>query len=596
MRSPGLLGRSIVASVLVAAVAIVATALLTLNVTQGSLERQQTQRENVDKGVVSRLLAFGRAHPTWTGVGSLLQHLAGPGQKLVVTDLHGQRLASTNGGGGGTTPADPSAVLNPLASVIDVATRSIPRSYRDLGLPTLLLADRPTGDRILSAAQHYPAIAVCTRQSGDVSTASAGLGSPIVFVTACSDATVDTSTGTAATRSLARLNNTVVFDEGSCLGRRGVQSLVARLTAASPRADAPTLASVSVPVDPAGVGTRQAWRDCATSALTRHLSPVVAPEALLYIVRSRPAQDGIVDRIGRIRISAALGAILLAAVAASLLASRQVLHPVRRLTAATQQMAQGQLSTRVDIHGRDEVATLARSFNEMAQALADAEAQRRRMVDDIAHELRTPLTNIRGYLEAGHDGVLPRDDEWNASLLEEAALLQHVVDDLQTLAQADAGRLTVHRDTMDLAGTVDLAIQALSGYAGSRGVRLERTGPPATAPHDRLRMRQVVGNLLANAIRYAPPDTAVTVDLAAGDPVLMSVRDRGPGIAPEHLPHVFERFYRADPSRTRDTGGSGLGLAIVEQLVHAHDGTATAISSPEGGTVFQVALPATSGS
>ena len=118
MRSPGLLGRSIVASVLVAAVAIVATALLTLNVTQGSLERQQTQRENVDKGVVSRLLAFGRAHPTWTGVGSLLQHLAGPGQKLVVTDLHGQRLASTNGGGGGgeTKPADPSASRWPSSS------------------------------------------------------------------------------------------------------------------------------------------------------------------------------------------------------------------------------------------------------------------------------------------------------------------------------------------------------------------------------------------------------------------------------------------------------------------------------------------------
>jgi two-component system sensor histidine kinase BaeS len=255
-------------------------------------------------------------------------------------------------------------------------------------------------------------------------------------------------------------------------------------------------------------------------------------------------------------------------------------------------MATGQLSTRVEIQGRDEVATLARSFNDMAQALADAEEQRRRMVDDIAHELRTPLTNIRGYLEAGQDGVLPRDDGWNASLLEEATLLQHVVDDLQTLAQADAGRLTVHVDTDDLAGTVDLAIQAMTGYAASRGVRIERTGSAATAPHDRIRLRQVVGNLLANAIRYAPPASVVTVDVEGGDPAALTVRDRGPGIAPEHLPHVFERFYRADPSRTRDTGGSGLGLAIVEQLVHAHGGTVTAFNAPDGGAVFRVGLPA----
>jgi two-component system sensor histidine kinase BaeS len=597
MRSPGLLGRSIVASVLVATVAIVATALLTLNVTQDSLERQRAHRENVDQGVVTRLLAFGRAHPDWIGVDTLLRRLAGQGQQLVVTDLHGQRLAATRGGG--TTPADPSAVLNPLGTVIDAATRSVPHSYRDLGLPKVFLDDRSAGDQLLTAAQRYPAIAVCARQSGDVSTSSVGLGSPIVFVTACSDtAFVDTAVGSGTARSLARLNNTVVFDEGTCLGRRGVQSLVARLAAERPRPDAPTLASVSVPVDAAtvtarqAVATRRVWHDCATSTLTRHLSPVVAPEALLYIVGSQPARDGIVDRIGRIRITGALLAILVAAVVASLLASRQVLHPVRRLTAATQQMATGQLSTRVEIQGRDEVATLARSFNDMAQALADAEEQRRRMVDDIAHELRTPLTNIRGYLEAGQDGVLPRDDGWNASLLEEATLLQHVVDDLQTLAQADAGRLTVHVDTDDLAGTVDLAIQAMTGYAASRGVRIERTGSAATAPHDRMRLRQVVGNLLANAIRYAPPASVVTVDVEGGDPAALTVRDRGPGIAPEHLPHVFERFYRADPSRTRDTGGSGLGLAIVEQLVHAHGGTVTAFNAPDGGAVFRVGLSA----
>jgi two-component system sensor histidine kinase BaeS len=594
VRSPGLLGRSIVASVLVAAVAIVATALLTLNVTQGSLHRQRAHRESADQAVVDKLVAFGLAHPDWTGVGRVLDRLAGTGRRLVLTDLHGERLAVT--GPGGTTPADPSAVLNPLGTVVDAARRTVPRSYRDLGLPTQLLDQRPQGERILAAAQSYPAVAVCMRQSGDVTTSSAGLGSPIVFVTACSDTSLaDTGKGAGSAGSLAALNNAVVLDEARCLSRRHVQPLVARLAAERPRANAPALASVSVPQDATAADAR-AWHDCATSTLTRHLSPRIAPEALLYIATTRPADDNLVDRIGRIRISAALGAILVAAVGASLLASRQVLHPVRRLTAATQEMAQGRLSTRVEIAGRDEVGTLARSFNEMAQALADAEDQRRRMVDDIAHELRTPLTNIRGYLEAGHDGVLPRDDAWTASLLEEATLLQHVVDDLQTLAQADAGRLSVRTDSTDLAGTVDLAIQAMSAYAGSREVRLERTGSAPATPHDRIRIRQVVGNLLANAIRHSPTDSVVTVEIAeiagaSGAPVTLTVRDHGPGIADEHLAHVFERFYRADPSRTRDTGGSGLGLAIVEQLVRAHGGTVTASNAPDGGAVFEVTLP-----
>jgi signal transduction histidine kinase len=597
VRSPGLLGRSIVASVLVAAVAIVATALLTLNVTQRSLERQRVQRENVDQALVSRLLEFGRAHPDWTGAGPLLRHLAGHGQQLVVTDLHGVRLASTRAGV--TTSADPSAVLNPLGTVIDAATPRAPRSYRDLGLPRLLLDGRTDGDQLLTSAQSYPAVAICVRQSADVRPSKADLPNPIVYLRLCPDAaSVVTEKGAGPARSLATLTNAVVFEENRCLDRRGVPSLLARLDAAHPRADAPTLASVWLPGDttaadrPAAADARRAWHDCATATLTRHLSPVVAPEALLYIVRTEPAADSLVDRIGRIRITAALAAVLLAVVAASLLASRQVLHPVRRLTTATQEMARGQLSTRVDIVGRDEVATLARSFNDMAQALAEAEDQRRRMVDDIAHELRTPLTNIRGYLEAGQDGVMPRDDGWNASLLEETGLLQHVVDDLQTLAQADAGRLAVRTETTDLAGPVVLAIQAMAGYAASRGVRIERTGAAPAVPHDRIRMRQVVGNLLANAIRYAPANSWVTVDLAPDhDRVVLTVRDRGPGIPPEHLPHVFERFYRADPSRTRDTGGSGLGLAIVEQLVRAHGGTVAASNAADGGAELRVVLP-----
>ncbi|MGC4112930.1 MAG: ATP-binding protein [Nocardioides sp.] len=593
MRSPGLLGRSIVASVLVAAVAIVATALLTLNVTQGSLERQRVQREDVDRGVVARVLAFGRAHPDWDGVDGLLRRLPGHDERLVLTDLHGRRIAAT--GPGRIPSSDPTAVLNPLGTVTAAGAATIPTSYRDLGLPRILLDDRTSGSRLLTAAREYPAIAVCYRRTSVVTTSTANLPHPVVFVSTCSGTGSVANGAAKGVTSLASLNNAVVLDESRCLDRRGVHSLMAQLVAAHPQPDTPTLASVSIPSGPTsatGTATRQAWQDCSTAALTRELGPVVAPEALLYIVRSRPTSMGIVDRIGRIRITAALAAVLLAAVAASLLASRQVLTPVRRLTLATEQMARGRLSTRVETRGRDQVATLGRSFNAMAEALATAEQQRRRMVDDVAHELRTPLANIRGYLEAGQDGVLPRDESWNASLLEEATLLQQVVDDLQTLAEADAGRLSVQPDTTDLNGTVAQAVRAMSGYAVSRGVRLELTADEVAAPHDGVRLRQVVGNLLANAIRHAPPSSVVHVDLRGTDhQVTLTVRDHGPGIAPEHLPHVFERFYRADPSRTRDTGGSGLGLAIVEQLVAAHAGTVTAANDPDGGAVLEVRLP-----
>jgi two-component system sensor histidine kinase BaeS len=353
--------------------------------------------------------------------------------------------------------------------------------------------------------------------------------------------------------------------------------------------------TVSVPAHVPGernaeVGT--AWRDCATSSLTRQLSPIVAPKALLYISQPAVTHQSLLDRIGLLRLATALGLVLLVVVAAGFVGSRRMLRPLDGLTAATRRMANGDLSARVPARGTDELAGLGRSFNEMASALSAAEAQRRRMVADVAHELRTPLANIRGYLEAGHEDVLPRDQAWTASLLEETSLLQHVVDDLQVLAEADAGRLSVTPDTDDVAGTVDLALKSIRAQADARDVRLvRRVSATATAPHDRLRMRQVVANLLSNAVRHAPPGSPVEVTVSGGDPVTITVRDAGPGIAPEHLAHVFERFYRADPSRSRETGGSGLGLAIVERLVRAHGGSVSAENTPDGGAAFTVSLP-----
>jgi two-component system sensor histidine kinase BaeS len=324
----------------------------------------------------------------------------------------------------------------------------------------------------------------------------------------------------------------------------------------------------------------------------------VAPRALLFISQTRTTTRPLLDRIGRLRLSLALGAVLLAVVGVGLLGSRRLRRPLHGLTAATRRMAEGDLDTRVKVTGSDELADLGRSFNEMAATLAYAEEQRRQMVSDISHELRTPLANIRGYLEAGRDDVLPRDHAWTDSLLEETSLLQHVIADLQVLADADAGRQLVTPDADDLVATVDLAIQSIRAQAQARDVRVERVGSTAvTAPHDRLRLRQAVANLLSNAVRYAPAGSAVEVTLTGPDEqddrdqVRIVVRDHGPGIAAEHLPHVFERFFRADPSRSRDTGGSGLGLAIVDRIVQSHGGTVAVADASDGGAVFTVTLP-----
>jgi signal transduction histidine kinase len=218
------------------------------------------------------------------------------------------------------------------------------------------------------------------------------------------------------------------------------------------------------------------------------------------------------------------------------------------------------------------------------------------MVTDIAHELRTPLTNLRGYLEALRDGVSAPSPATLASLHEEAVLLAQLVDDLQDLTLAEAGQLALRRAPLRVADALGRARQALRPQAEDRGVRL-RVEPPATALPDVLaderRLGQILRNLIANAIRHTPPGGEVVLSAAASpDGVELVVRDTGQGIAAEHLPHVFERFYRADASRARTTGGAGIGLAVVKQLVEAHQGRVDVHSTPGQGSTFRFTLPA----
>ena len=291
-----------------------------------------------------------------------------------------------------------------------------------------------------------------------------------------------------------------------------------------------------------------------------------------------------------VAVVAGLGAVLLI-----LGLSRRILAPVEALTAAARRMEAGDLSQRVEISSLDEIGDLARAFNGMADGLARLEQLRRQLVTDVAHELRTPLSNIRGYLEALRDGVVELDRHTVDSLQEEAMLLSRLVDELQELSLAEAGQLKLSRQPVALAGVVDGVIEASRPRAEGRGLALHVDLPEELplVDVDPQRVGQVLRNLLDNGLTHTPPGGEITVAAHVSGPwVEVSVRDTGVGIAAADLPYVFERFYRADRSRSRATGGAGLGLAIARQFVELHGGTIKAQSTPGEGSVFTFRLPA----
>ena len=289
----------------------------------------------------------------------------------------------------------------------------------------------------------------------------------------------------------------------------------------------------------------------------------------------------------------------LAAAAAGILLvslmSRRILSPVQRLNAAARRLGQGDLSQRVPAAGPRELQDLSRTFNAMAENLQAAEQQRRSLVADVAHELRTPLSNLQGYLEAVQDGLLAADQTTIAALRQQTAHLIALVEDLRLLAQAEAGVLQLHRTPTDLAELLAAAVDDFRPRAAAKELRLtlEVAADTPLLNLDQTRLRQIVGNLLENALLHAPEGGAVTLTAGPGDGggVVIAIRDNGPGIPAADLPYVFDRFYRVDPSRARATGGVGLGLTIARQLARAHGGDLTAENPPAGGSVFTLTLP-----
>ena len=283
-----------------------------------------------------------------------------------------------------------------------------------------------------------------------------------------------------------------------------------------------------------------------------------------------------------------------AAMLLSLLLSRRILGPVEALTAAARQMGGGDLTQRVEVQSNDEIGELAQAFNAMAEGLSRLETLRRNMVTDVAHELRTPLSNIRGYLEAFRDGVMEPKSETIDSLYEEAMLLSHLVDDLQELSLAEAGQLRLERVPAALGKILATSISAVRSRAALHGItlHLDLPGDLPIVEVDPQRIEQIMRNLLSNAVVHTPSGGEIVVATSPKeDEIEISVSDTGEGIPPEHLPYVFERFYRVDKSRSRATGGTGLGLAIVKQLVEAHGGHIRVESELGHGTQFTFTLP-----
>jgi signal transduction histidine kinase len=354
----------------------------------------------------------------------------------------------------------------------------------------------------------------------------------------------------------------------------------------------------------------QGWAEPVALILQRGV-----PVGTVYANPLGPADDPqratFLASINRALLLAA-GVAGLAAVLLTVGLSRRILRPVETLTAAARRMEKGDLSQRVEVQSEDEIGELARAFNAMADGLNRLEELRRNMVSDVAHELRTPLSNIRGYLEALQDGVVEPKREVVDSLHEEALLLSRLVDDLQELALAEAGQLRLERQPVAPSDLVNKAADAARAQATAKGIALQ-TDLPADLPLvdvDPQRIGQVLGNLLSNALTHTPSDGEVVIAArrcpelcpepsrrvveGAGDSeVELSVSDTGEGIPPEDLPYIFERFYRADKSRSRVTGGTGLGLSIAKQLVEAHGGRIEVESEVGQGTVFTFTLPVT---
>ncbi len=274
--------------------------------------------------------------------------------------------------------------------------------------------------------------------------------------------------------------------------------------------------------------------------------------------------------------------------------ARTLLEPVKRVAAATHRLASGDYSSRVAVASNDEVGQLARDFNQLAYTLERNEQMRREFMADVSHELRTPLSVLRGELEAIEDGVRSLDQNAMKSLQGEVSMLSKLVDDLYELSLADVGALTYRKAPCALNGLLEHSVAMFQERVTARRLRVELELPsqPLELVADADRLQQLFSNLLENAVRYTDPGGVVRISAAVErDELRVEFMDSGPGVSASQLPRLFERFYRGESSRNRESGGAGLGLAICRSIALAHGGSLSADHSPLGGLWLTLRLP-----
>ncbi|MFF8024623.1 sensor histidine kinase [Streptomyces sp. NPDC007896] len=596
-----------ITSVLIALCSVAATAWLAVQTTTRAIQEEQGQALADDTDILRQLSGYAATHPSWSGVQATVRRLsAATGRRIALTtadrtpiaDSAKSRTALPPGAAATVDPLHTDTYSEPGAQLNGVDPRAV-GPYRLTPLERARLGKLATLRQKCAARNGVDTTITWTPSGRPVLSDANGILPNSIVPEVCADGQLNTLTHTeeTAVARLTSLTEACLRRKDLALREKGFISLEFSSEAPQPQF---TLGRESPGGHPTAIEAK--GNECLAEARREQLDPDVAPVAELFLGTGDSAVPHFdMSNANKAKVVGVTGLVLALTVAVTALVATRLVRPLRALTQAAQQPLEQHV--RVPVTTRDETGILAVAFNELTERRERMEAQRKAMVSDIAHELRTPLTNIRGWLEVTRDGIVDPDPELLASLHEEAVLLQRVIDDLQDLAAADAGTLTLHREAVRADELLEQVAAAHRVGAESAGIGL-RTGTDGTsAPAgngtpwldaDPVRMRQALGNLVSNAIRHTPDGGTIILSAREEEgQVVLEVADTGSGIAAEDLPSVFDRFWRAEKSRSRRTGGSGLGLSIVRQLVAAHGGTVAVASELGAGSVFTLRLPGT---
>jgi two-component system sensor histidine kinase BaeS len=601
-----LLVRLLFTSVLIALCSVAATAWLAVTTTTSALEEEQGQDLAADNKILAELSGYAADHPDWSGVQHTVRALATKTGRRIALTTADRTLIADSAPHATPLPPRPAAAVDPLHT----------DTYTELGAQLSGIDPRAVGPFRLTGPERVKLDAVAKKEQecfdrlgvrSSVQRTPSGRPHVVVDDATDTDPYLKVKCGSVFGEPTAESSDALDFPTAT--ETRALSALTDLARPCLRARDMDLGGSLSLTYDTTGRDpvqggflvtkkgverkTDQTAKNCVTNARRTQLEPYVAPAAELFLgIGDQTAPRFDMSPANKARIVGAAGLVLAVTVAVTAVVAMRLVRPLRALTAAAQQPPE--LHVRAPVRTRDETGLLAEAFNDLTERRERLEEQRRAMVSDIAHELRSPLTNIRGWLEVTRDGLVDPDPALLGSLHEEALVLQRIIDDLQDLAAADAGTLRVHREPVRAADLIEQVAAAHRVAADAAGVTLlTDTDGSAWLDADPVRMRQALGNLVSNAIRHTPDDGTVTLSARHdGDDVVLTVTDTGPGIGADDLPHVFERFWRAEKSRSRRTGGSGLGLPIVRHLLAAHDGTAEARSEPGKGAEFTLRLPA----